>query len=144
MTTKQICICTKIWGNSTNNPSAGADTYSWDCHNPSNPQCYPTPNTGDSGGNDRTFVYTVFTHPAPVDPPQPKITFKTSGSTATLSYPADNGLFRLQSSTTLAPDSFADVTPQPARVPLPTFENPDTFQFTVPLASGKMFYRLVR
>jgi hypothetical protein len=144
MTTKQICICAKIWGNSTNNPSAGADTFSWDCYKPSTPQCYPTPNTGDSGGNDRTFVYTVFTHPAPVDPPTPRITFKTSGTNATLSYPADNGLFRLQSSTTLAAGSFADVIPQPARVPLPTFENPDTFQFTVSLGAGNKYYRLVR
>ena len=142
MTTKQICIATKIWGNSTNNPSAGADTYSWDCIGKG--QCYPTPNTSDSGNNDRTFVYTVFTHPAPVDPPTPRITFKTSGSTATLSYPADDGLYRLQSSTTLAPGSFADVSPQPERVPLPTFENPDTFQFTVSLAAGNKYYRLVR
>jgi hypothetical protein len=143
MTTKQICIATKIWGNSTNNPSTGADTYSWDCRGPSG-LCYPTPNLTDSGGNDRTFVYTVFTHPAPVDPPKPTITFRTSGSTATLSYPADAGLFRLQSSTSLVPGSFTDVSPQPARVPLPAFETPSTFQFTVSLAGGNKYYRLVR
>ena len=145
MNTKEICICAKAYANSTNNPAAGPNTYSWDCNGQG--KCPPATPDLDTGGNDRTFIYTIFTHPQPVNPPVPKITFsRPDPAHLVLSYPADDGLFRLQHKTASLglPDQWTDVSPQPARVPLPTFENPSTFQFTVTIGTGPEYFRLVR
>lgn len=146
MNTKEICICAKAFANSTNNPAAGPDTYSWDCDGPGQGFCPPGNPKIDTGGNDRTFIYTIFTHPAPVDSPKPTVTLATSGAAATLSYPWEAGLFRLQHKTTslATAGGWSDVSPQPALQLQGTDQNPVAFYFNVAIGNGDEYFRLVR
>ena len=144
MNTKEICICAKAFANSTNNPDGGPDTYSWACNGqgfcpPGNPKI-------DTGANDRSFIYTILTHPAPVDPPKPRITLTKSGNNTIISYPWDAGLFRLQHKTTSlgSAGGWTDVSPQPPLQVQGTDQEPVAFYFTVPLSSGTEFFRLTR
>lgn len=87
MTTRQICIAAKGMINSANNPAGGPDTA------------------------DMTALYTVIGHPAPVPPPRPQITLTRLGSNTVLSWSGDAGLFTLQSTPTLSPAAWANVSP---------------------------------
>jgi hypothetical protein len=78
MTPRQICISCKGSVNSTNNPTAGADT---------------PPYISSSGGLD---LYTILSHPAPVVAPAPAMTATVSGSSLIVSWPAADGLFTVQ------------------------------------------------
>ncbi len=114
MTTKAICIAAKGSINSTNNPAAGPDSGS------------------------ETTLYTVINNPAPV-PSAPRITVSRSGGDLLLSWPVDAGLFTLQSTPSVLPTSWADVTPQPA-----TTQVGNNYQMTVQIGAGKAYFRLAR
>lgn len=140
MTTKAICFVNQGWINSSNNPAAGPDTWSWNA-SPFNPGANNLPDTGNA---DRTMVYTVVTHPQPVDPPRPQIAIAKSGNNVTISWPAEAGFFRLQASATLQPNSWADVSPQPPFQYSPNAANAVTYSLTTTPSGGNVFYRLVR
>ena len=119
MTTKAICIAAKAWVNSTNNPAGGPDS------------------------GLETTVYTVITHPAPVNPPRPRMTVTKSGNTAIIAWGADTGLFTLESRPALESGSWAPVSPQPVTV-LDTNAIPNLHKMTVTIGSGPLFFRLAR
>jgi hypothetical protein len=134
MTTKAICIAAKGQVNSTNNPAAGPDTANPTCEGIGGPPCV----YGDTG-KDRTLIYTIISHPAPVEAPRPNITVTRSGPNAIISWDQDAGLFTLQS-TSVLPGGWANVSPQPATVG-PTGGK---YTKTVPIGSGNLFFRLAR
>lgn len=115
MTTKAICIGAKGTLNSINDQDMGPDTAS------------------------ETTVYAVISHPAPVEPPQPLMAIARSQGNATISWPADAGLFRLQSSPTVQPASWSSVSPQP-----PITRAGDNHEVTVALGAGNSYFRLSR
>lgn len=119
MTPRQICIAAKGYVNSTNSVAGGPDT------------------------QQETTLYTVINHPAPAAAPKPEMTISKSGSTATISWLADAGLFVLQSSGTVG-SGYADVSPQPAITRVGAGDENDRYQMTVPIGSGNVFYRLLR
>jgi hypothetical protein len=116
MTTRQICIAGMGIINSVNNPALGPDVT-----NPVN-------------------VYTVINHPAPVAAPRPVMTISSSGGNVTISWLADDGLFTLQSTTPLEPTAWANVSPQPAT----SGPVAGLYSMTVPIGSGRVFFRLAR
>jgi hypothetical protein len=116
MTPRQICIAAKGTINSTNNPAAGAD---------SQPQ---------------QTVYTVISHPAPVVAPRPVMTVTHSGGNATVSWQQDAGLFVLQSTASLSPASWSDVSPQPATLGPAN----GAYSMTLPITSGTKYLHLIR
>jgi len=92
-----------------------------------------------AGGPDsaaQTTVYTVINNPAYV---APKASVTTSGGNLVVSWPASAGDCQLQSTAAVSPTAWAGVSPQPAT----TLVNGDTYQKTVALASGNLFFRLV-
>jgi len=115
MTTEAICIAARGIINSTNNPAGGPDV------------------------KDNTTFYTVISHPAPVAAPRPQMTVSKSGSFFDIYWNADAGLFTLQSSSSVAPASWSNVSPQPA-----TVSSGSNYEMSVALGSGPMFFRLVR
>jgi hypothetical protein len=115
MTTRQIFVYAEGAVNCTNNPAAGPNTQA------------------------QTHLWTVISHPAPVDAPRPNMTIKRSGSNAVISYQWEAGLFQLQARASIGTGSWAAVTPQPALV-----EVGDTFQMTVPITGNTVFLRLIR
>jgi hypothetical protein len=135
MTTKAICIAAKGWVNSTNNPAAGPDT--------ANPSAFLDPPNFDppavvGTSNDRTTIYTIFTHPAPVEPPKPQMTITKSGNNAVLSWPydlLDYGFWTLQSSSSLS----GSWSPQ-ANVVVAG----NTAYSTNAIGAGNQFFRLAR
>lgn len=131
MTTKAICIAARCWANSTNNPAAGPDT--------ANPSCLlnSTCTIGDSG-QDRTVVYTIISHPAPVAAPRPSLTVTKSGGNAVLSWPYDlvtYGFWTLQSSPSISPGSWS---PQANVVVV------GSTAYSTNAIAGKNYYRLAR
>ena len=114
MTTRQICIAAKGSINSTNNPAGGPDS------------------------SAETTLYTVINHPAAIVA-APGITATKVGANLIISWPADAGSFTLQSTSTIAPTSWADVSPQPAFVQVG-----NSFQMTLPIGLGNAFLRLAR
>ena len=111
MTTRYICIAAKGVINSTNNVAGGPDSY---------PQ---------------TTVYTLISNPGYV---APHITTASTGvNTITISWPASAGDGALQSTSSLSPASWGNVTPQPATV----LVDGTTYTKTVTV-SGKTFFRL--
>jgi len=93
-----------------------------------------------AGGPDsqpQTTVYTVISNPGWV---AAKLTARsTTGGNVIISWPASSGDGTLQSTPTLKPTSWANVTPQPVT----QLVNGDTYQKTVPI-SGTSFFRLVQ
>ena len=130
MTTRQICISAKGQVNSTNNPAGGPDTP------------YADSGFNTYGGID---FYTVLSHPAPVDAPKPQMKLAYSSPNSTISWLADDGLFVLQSTSTVAvPASWTDVSPQPAITRVGPGDATDRFQMSVPNGASPKFYRLLR
>jgi len=115
MTPRQICIAAKGRVNSTNNPAAGPDTA------------------------PLTDLYTVISHPAPVAAPRPQTTVTKSGSNVIISWPADAGLFTLQSTPTLAPTAWANVNPQP-----PIVSSGSQYTMTAAIGPANKYFRLAR
>jgi len=111
MTTRFICIAAKGLINSTNNVAGGPD---------SQPQ---------------TTVYTVISNPGYV-PAKLKATL--SGSNLIISWAASAGDGTLQSSPTVQPTAWSNVSPQPASV----LVNGDTYQKTVAIGAGNLYFRL--
>ncbi len=120
MTPRQICIAARGQINSTNNPAAGVDTLA------------------------DTDYFTVISHPAPMAAPVPQMAIARSGNNAKVSWLADAGLFVLQSSAALPASSWTDVTPQPTIERVGTGDENDRYQMTVPIGTGKVFWRLLR
>jgi hypothetical protein len=117
MTLRQICIAAKGTINSANNPANGPDTPS------------------------ETTVYTVITHPVPLAAPRPTITLiPWAYNIAFISWVANAGLFRLQSTPALSPTTWADVDPQPETV------GPSGGNYFMPIlvGGGNNFFRLTR
>jgi hypothetical protein len=114
MTTRQICIAAKGSINSTNNPAGGPDS------------------------SPETTLYAVINHPGAI-PSAPQITAAKVGASLVLAWPADAGSFTLQSTSTVAPSSWSDVTPQP-----PTVQVGNNFQMTLPIGVGNVYFRLAR
>jgi hypothetical protein len=114
MTTRQICFAAFGTMNSTNNPAGGPDVV-----NPVN-------------------VYTVINHPFAVT--APSMAVNHSGNNVIISWDANAGLFTLQSSPGLAPTAWADVSPQPAA----SGPVAGLYSMSVPIGSGKAFFRLAR
>jgi hypothetical protein len=110
MTTKYICIAGAGLINSTNNVAGG-------------PDCQP-----------KTTVYTVISNPGWV---APKLTATATGGSITISWPASAGDGTLQSTSTLNPTAWGNVTPQPATA----LVGGDTYQKTVPV-TGNTYFRL--
>jgi hypothetical protein len=122
MTTRQICVAAKGEINLQNKPALGTNS--------------PV----------EINFFTVFTHPDPKDDPTvsigglgPTLSASLSGKNLTLSWPTSAGLFNLQSTPTLSPSAWANLTPQPTVVPSGNLN-----QMTVPLGSGSAFFRLAR
>ncbi|MBI3849902.1 MAG: hypothetical protein HY298_06375 [Verrucomicrobia bacterium] len=115
MTTKEICIAAKGSINSTNNPSAGADSAT------------------------ETTVYTVISHPAPeADPTLPILGIAQSGSNVIVSWATNTCDYVVQSATSVT-GPYADLSPQP---PIVVVGGSKTV--TIPIGSGNLFVRLVR
>lgn len=113
MTTSRICIAATGTVNGQNNPAAGGDTA---------PQ---------------TTLYTVINHPAPVGSTAPTITATKSGNNLIISWAASAGSFTLQSTPTVSPTAWTNVTPQPPIVPAGGQNT-----MTVVIGSGNTFFRL--
>jgi hypothetical protein len=110
MNTKQICFAAKATINSTNNASAGADSLS------------------------QQTVYTVVSHPAPVDPPRPTMTITRPDSThITVNWNADDGLFTVQTRADVASGTWNNATTENVAPPV-----------TLPIGAGPLFVRLAR
>jgi len=95
-----------------------------------------------SQGNSHCF--TVVSHPAPIAAPRPQVTIAYGSPNSTVSWQADAGLFVLQSSSTAAPASWTDVSPQPAITRTGYVDANDKHQMSVPNGTGPKFYRLIR
>jgi hypothetical protein len=115
MTPRQICIAAKGTINTTNNPTAGADSQS------------------------QENVYTVLSHPVPMAAPEPVMSITPSGGNLIISWQQDAGLFVLQSTASLA-SPFADVSPQPATGGPAN----GAYSMTVPITAGDKYFRLIR
>jgi hypothetical protein len=113
MTTRQICIAANGIVNSQNNPAGGGNTAA------------------------QTTFYTVISHPAPVSSTGPSITATRSGNNLTISWAASAGSFTLQSTPTVSPTAWTNVTPQPPIVPAGGQNT-----MTVVIGSGNTFFRL--
>lgn len=111
MTTKYICVAAKGSINSTNNPTAPPDSALL------------------------TTVYTIINNPGWV---APTITATYSDGTLLISWPASAGDATLQSTSTLKPTAWGNVTPQPPTV----LVNGDTYQKSVPMGAAPAFFRL--
>jgi hypothetical protein len=83
----------------------------------------------------QTTVYTVINNPGAV---APVMTATHSGSNLLISWDASAGDCTLQSTPLVKPTAWADVSPQPASVVV----NGNTYQKTVPIGAGKLFFRL--
>jgi len=114
MTTKYICIAGKGQINSTNNAEAAWDSQA------------------------QTTVYTVINNPGYV-PVAPQMTAARSGNNIIISWDASVGDCTLQSTPTVKPTAWANVTPQPASVLVG-----NTYQKTVAIGSANTFFRLAQ
>jgi hypothetical protein len=84
----------------------------------------------------QTTVYTVLNNPGYVPP---NMTVSRSGGNAIISWAASAGDAKLQSEPALQPSVWADVSPQPPSV----LVNGNTYQKTVAIGAGNLFFRLV-
>jgi len=110
MNTRQICIAAKGTINSTNSVTVGPDSLS------------------------EQTVYTVISHPVPVAAPRPTLTITRSDSThVTLSWNVEDGLFTVQTKSSLAPGAWANATTGNVEPPV-----------TLPIGAGPLFIRLAR
>jgi len=110
MNTRQICISAKGTINSTNSMTSGPNTPA------------------------ETTVYTVISHPAPVAAPVPTLSItKPDSSHVTLSWNADDGLFTVQTKSSLVSGTWAAATAGNVAPPV-----------TLPIGAGSLFIRLVR
>jgi hypothetical protein len=111
MTTRGICIAGKGTVNSTNNPAGGPDT----------------------DGN--TSLYAVIGHPAPLAAPVPGITVTRSGSSLSVSWNADDGLFTVQTTPEVKSSGtvWTDATPGDQAPPV-----------SLPVSAGNQYIRLIR
>jgi hypothetical protein len=110
MNTREICIAAKGTINSTNSVTDGPNT--------------PAEQT----------VYTVISHPAPVAAPVPTVSItKFDSSHLTLSWNPDDGLFTVQTKSSLSSGTWASATAGNVASPV-----------TLPIGAGSLFIRLVR
>jgi hypothetical protein len=109
MNTRQICIAAKGTINSTNGVTAGPDSL-----------------------GEQT-VYTVVSHPVPVAAPQPTMTMTQSGGNLNLAWNPEDGLFTVQTRTSLTSGSWVNATAENVVPPV-----------SVPLGAGSLFVRLAR
>jgi hypothetical protein len=124
MTTEAICFSGKGNVNSTNNPSAGADTM--------------PPSEVSSDWNSRldgVNFYTVLSHPAPVPPLRPAITVTPSGGNLVVNWNADAGLFTVQTAPQVKASGTAWVNFTPGNVSPPV---------NVPMTPGNKYIQLIR
>jgi len=87
--------------------------------------------------NGRTHT-SVFAMPVTLQP-APRLAIAKSGTNVFLSWPANQGVFSVQSSATLAPPLWTNLTPQPPIVPVGT-----NYQATVVISNAPAFFRLAR
>ena len=110
MNTRQICIAAKGTVNSTNNATAGPDSLA------------------------EQTVYTVISQPVPVAAPRPVITMTKTGGNLNLSWNSEDGLFTVQTTSSLAaPATWSNATAGNVASPV-----------TVPAGTGPTYVRLVR
>lgn len=84
----------------------------------------------------QTTVYTVINNPGYV---APRISATISETNLVISWSASAGDVQLQSTAAVDPTAWANVSPQPATA----LVNGDTYQKTISLAAGNLFFRLV-
>lgn len=125
ITTRQVLVAAKGEINLQNNPSAG----------PNSPR--------------EINFFTVFTHPNPKDDPTtpvggavvgaPALSIALSGNNVVISWPVSATGFGLQSTDSLAPANWSNLTPAP-----PVVVNGNSNTATIAVGSGSKFYRLTR
>ncbi len=109
MTTRQIFIYAEGTVNGANDPNQPANTAA------------------------QTHLYTVLSHPAPVAAPRPVLNMTTAGSNLNLSWNPDDGLFTVQTRSSLTSGDWANATAGNVATPV-----------SVPTGTGPLFVRLVR
>jgi hypothetical protein len=110
MNTRQICIAAKGTINNANNVTVGPNTPS------------------------ETTLYAVISHPAPVAAPQPTVSItKPDSSHVTVSWDVEDGLFTVQTKSSLTSGTWTDATAGNVVPPV-----------TLPIGAGPLFIRLAR
>lgn len=109
MTPRSICFASKATINNENNVAAGPNSLA------------------------EQTVYTVVSHPAPVAAPQPTVALKRTGGNIELSWDSDDGLFTVQTRSTVGSGAWVNATAGNVATPV-----------TIPAGSGPLFVRLVR
>ena len=109
MNTRQICIAAKGTINNVNNVSAGPNSLA------------------------EQTVYTVFSHPVPVAAPSPIVTITKSGDNLNLSWNPDDGLFTVQTRSSVTSSSWANATAGNVAPPV-----------SIPAGAGQLYIRLAR
>lgn len=115
MTTKEICIAAKASMNSTNNPSAGADSTA------------------------ETTLYTVISHPAALpDPTPPVLSIAQSGNNVVVSWALNTCDYRVQTAASVN-GPYTDMNPQPGVV-----ISGNSKSVSIPAGGNSLFVRLRR
>jgi hypothetical protein len=97
--------------------------------------------TAPTGTNAAVTLTSAFSEPVSLSQgalSSPTLTASRSGNNLVISFPASASGYVLQSSDTIAPANWIDVTPQPTTVP-----SGNQKTMTVPIGSGNRFYRLM-